>query len=174
MNVDKVTFVNIGSSSDVFRAIAAKKVDAGPGQHDFMMDAHQFGVHIVADAVKIVPEFTQQGSFTTDKAIAEHRETIVRVLAAYGKAYKFLHTSGSQNPWVAAYQKVVGADSAAEARWKWQWFTGNEGYDKNIVLDAARIAYMQKLNVEFGVQKAVLPLSRVADMSMARDAYKLL
>ena len=34
--------------------------------------------------------------------------------------------------------------------------------------------YMQQLNVALGNQKAVLPLERVADMSLARDAVKLL
>ena len=29
---------------------------------------------------------------------------------------------------------------------------------------------MQQLNVTLGVQKAILPLDRVADMSIARDA----
>ena len=173
VDLAKVTFVNIGSSSDVFRAVTAHKVDAGPGQHDFTLTAKRMGVHVVADAVRIVPEFTQQGSFTTDRAIALHRATIVRVLAAYGKAYRFLHTPQSREPWVAAYGKAVGTDTADEARYKWQWFNSNDGYDAAIVLAPKRIDYMQKLNVELGVQKAVLPLARVADMTLARDALKL-
>jgi hypothetical protein len=33
---------------------------------------------------------------------------------------------------------------------------------------------MQKLNVSFGIQKTMLPYDKVADMSLARDALKLL
>lgn len=41
------------------------------------------------------------------------------------------------------------------------------------MLTPERINYLQQLNVALGIQKAVLPLDRVADMSLARDAAKL-
>ena len=37
-----------------------------------------------------------------------------------------------------------------------------------------RVRYMQQLNVDTGVQKTILPFDKVADMSLARDALKLL
>jgi hypothetical protein len=49
-----------------------------------------------------------------------------------------------------------------------------QGYDNDIAMTTARINYMQELNVALGVQKAVLPLAQVADMSLAHDAAKLL
>ena len=33
---------------------------------------------------------------------------------------------------------------------------------------------MQELNKSLGVQKEILPINRVADMSLARDALKLI
>ena len=52
VDLNKVTFVNIGSSSDVFKAVAAKKVDAGAAQPEFSKMAAQFGVRILADFPK--------------------------------------------------------------------------------------------------------------------------
>jgi hypothetical protein len=42
------------------------------------------------------------------------------------------------------------------------------------VLDQARTDYVQNLNVKLGVQNTVLPFAKVADMSLAQEALKLL
>jgi hypothetical protein len=44
----------------------------------------------------------------------------------------------------------------------------------DLVLTEENFRYVQELNVELGAQKAVLPFGQVADMSLARDALKLL
>jgi len=174
VNLSRVTFVNIGSSADVFKAIAAKKVDAGACQHDFAKIAPQFNCRVIADAVKEIPEFTNQGSFTTVKAIAEKRDALVRTLASYGRAYRFVDAANSKATYVKAYVEGAGPDTAETGADRWEWIQSVRGYETDIVLSPARIMYMQQLNVALGNQKAVLPLDAVADMSLARDAVKLL
>ena len=174
VDLDKVTFVNIGSSTDVFKAVAAKKVDAGPCQHDFAKVAAQYNCRVIADAVQVVPQFTNQGSFTTDRAIAEKRDALVRTLAAYGRAYRYIDDPHSKANYVKAYVDGVGPGSAEAGADRWDWLQSVQGYEKDIALSADRINYMQQLNVALGIQKAVLPLERVSDMSLARDAVKLL
>ena len=44
----------------------------------------------------------------------------------------------------------------------------------DLVITEERVRYMQDLNVSLGVQKRVLPYEQVCDMSLARDAVKLL
>jgi hypothetical protein len=44
----------------------------------------------------------------------------------------------------------------------------------NLVLGPERLRYIQELNVSFKEQKSVLPFERVADMSLAAEAVKLL
>jgi len=171
----KINFVNIGSSSDVFKAIAAKKVDAGPAQHDFLRMASSFGVRALVDTPKLIPEFTTQGSFTTDHAIATKRDVLVRTLAAYGRAYRLIDNRTSQSQYVAASMEAIGGpESEAQGRYKWQWVQQTHAYDVGLVLSPERINYMQRLNVKLGIQKAVLPMNKVADMTIARDALKLL
>jgi len=174
VDLDKITFVNIGSSSDVFKAVAARKVDAGPCQHDFVKVAAQFNCRVIADAPKEVPQFTNQGTFTTDRAIAEKRDVLVRTLAAYGRAYRFVDSPNSKATYVKAYVDGVGPDAATEGSDRWDWIQSVKGYEADIALSAERIMYMQALNVELGNQKAILPLEKVADMSLAHDAVKLL
>jgi len=174
VDLTKVTFVNIGSSADVFKAIAAKKVDAGACQHDFAAVAPQFNCRVIADAVKLIPEFTNQGSFTTGKAIAAKRDVLVRTLAAYGRAYRFVDSPGSKTTYVKAYVEGAGPGSETTGADRWDWIQSVKGYEADIAMSAARIMYMQQLNVALGNQKAVLPLEKVADMSLAHDAVKLL
>ena len=49
-----------------------------------------------------------------------------------------------------------------------------ENVSVDLVLSEARIDYMQRLNMAVGVQDRLLPFAEVADMSLARDALKLL
>ena len=69
----RVTFANIGSSTDVFRAVAAGKVDAGPAQIDFLKQQDKFGVHTLKDANfwQDLPEYTFQAAYTSSGC---HRE----------------------------------------------------------------------------------------------------
>jgi ABC-type nitrate/sulfonate/bicarbonate transport system substrate-binding protein len=65
-NVDpgKVTFVNVGSSADVFRAVVAKVVDAGPSELDYMEQEAKYNVHGLTDGSfwDGLPEYTNQAS----------------------------------------------------------------------------------------------------------------
>jgi ABC-type nitrate/sulfonate/bicarbonate transport system substrate-binding protein len=173
VNLDKVKFVNIGSSSDVFKAVVAKKVDAGPGQHEFVRLAAKYGVRSISDFAKEIPLFTNQGAFASDRVIAEKRDILVRTLAAYGKAYRFVNSPSSREEYIKAFHDGVGPDTEEQAVDQWTWFQQNKAYNVNIVLTPDRINYMQQLNVSLGVQKSVLPMDKVADMSIARDAAKL-
>jgi ABC-type nitrate/sulfonate/bicarbonate transport system substrate-binding protein len=173
VDLNKVKFVNIGSSSDVFRAVAAKKVDAGPAQHEFSRLAAKLGVRSVADFAKEIPQFTNQGAFASERVIAEKRDVLVRTLAAYGKAYRFVDDPSSREEYVKAFHDGVGPDTEEQALDQWSWFQQYKAYNVNIALPPGRINYMQQLNVALGVQKAVFPLEKVADMSIARDAAKL-
>jgi ABC-type nitrate/sulfonate/bicarbonate transport system substrate-binding protein len=173
VDLNKVTFVNIGSSSDVFKAVAAKKVDAGAAQPEFSKVAAQFGVRILAEFPNEIPLFTNQGAFAPVKAIAEKRDLLVRTLAGYGKAFRFVNSPLSKREYIKAYHDGVGPDTEAIATDEWNWLQRYKAYNTAIVLTPERINYMQQLNVALGTQKAVMPFDRVADMSLARDAAKL-
>lgn len=176
-NVDpnKVTFVNIGSSSSVFRAIAAGKVDAGPAEHDYQRIAAGLGVRTIADAVDVVPLFTMQASYASEDAIAKKRDVLVRILAAYLRGYRLANSPRGLPAYIAAFNTVVPGDSeaTAEATAMWNWINKTQAYDSALVLSPERVNYMQQLNVSLGVQKSVLPYAQVADMSLAREALTL-
>ena len=96
----KITFVNVGSGPDVFKAIIAGTVDAGPSEIDFYYHQDKYGVRALDDALlwNELPEFTNQAMFASDQAIAEKREALVRCMAAYCKMYRFVQIAGWRRP----------------------------------------------------------------------------
>lgn len=179
VDIKKVTFVNVGSSADVFRAVAAGTVDAGPCLYDVFEQQARFGVHGLTDGDlwSELPEYTYQGSYASDRAIANKRDALVRVLAAYCKAYRYIQQPDSLADYIKARQIALHGDpkiAAAEASSEWRFNEKYKPYATDLVLSQERIDYMQKLNVRFGVQTRVVPYSTVADMSLAKDALKLL
>ena len=169
----KVTFVNVGSSTDVLRAIVAGTVDAGPAE---VWQQGRFGTRMLEDGrfYADLPEYTYQASYCSDRAIATKREAVVRTLAAYGKLYRFLGEPKSREPFIRAFATATSKDNREEAEAQWQFYQENKPFAVDLVLSEQRVRYMQDLNVSLGVQKRVLPFEQVCDMSLARDAVKLL
>ena len=175
----KVTFANIGSSADVFRAVVAGTVDAGPGQVDVYDQQEKYKVRSLADGDLWVelPEYTYQGSFTSQRTIDSKRDVLVRTLAAYLKLYRFISGPNSQEAFVKARLAALGAKDAkaaiAEGEFQWRFIQKNQPYTRDLILTEERVAYMQDLNIRTGIQKSILPYAQVADMSLALEAQKL-
>lgn len=177
-NVDpsRVRFVNIGSSADVFRAVAAKVVDAGPAELDFEVVAAKYGVHALADGKfwEGLPEYTNQASYAATPSILAHRDALVRTLAAYGRLYRYISSPRSKDAYIAARAAALGKDERAEALTEWSFFQTHQSFAVDLLLSRERVRYMQELNVSMGVQQRMLPYDQVADMSLARDALKVI
>lgn len=173
----QVKFLNVGSGTDVFKAVAAGIVDAGPSQVEFQDQAAKLNIKALPDGKfwEQLPEYSDQGSFTADRTIASRRDAIVRLLAAYGKMYRFVCAPGSKEAYIKARVAALGAKAdipGGEALW--QFMQDFQPYALNLTLTEARIAVTQKINIEQGVQKTNLPYDRVVDASLARDAVAML
>jgi len=176
VDTDKIKFVNVGSSADVFRAVAAKVVDAGPSELDYLEKADQFGVHGLADGNfwDGLTEYTNQASYASDRAIREKRSVLVKTLAAYSKLYRFISSPQSRDEYLAARATALGkTNEREEALAQWAFFQKHSSFAVDLVLSEDRVNYMQDLNLSLGVQKTRLTSAQVSDMSLARDALKL-
>ena len=56
----------------------------------------------------------------------------------------------------------------------WDYVQRYKPYAENLTLTPERLRYMQQLNIDLDVQKTIMPFERVADMSLAQEALKLL
>ncbi len=171
-----IEFVNVGSTVNVFKAVVAGTVDAGPADLDVYADQAKYGVHSLADGNMWteLTEYTSQASYTTDAAIGSKREAIVRALAAYAKLFRFVQRPESRDAWVAASAGVLKTPVGGEPDPQWKFFQEAKPFPARIALTAERVSYIQALNVTMGLQKKALPFAQVADMSLAAEALQLL
>jgi ABC-type nitrate/sulfonate/bicarbonate transport system substrate-binding protein len=176
VDLSKVRFANIGSSADIFRAVAAGTVDAGAGDVALIDNAAEHQVHLIDHGNMSIElkEYTFQGAWTSDQKIATERDTLVRALAAYGKLYRFVQNPNSKDAFFRARHSVFPNAPISDHQALWNYIQAYKPFAVNIALSPERLHYMQMLNVGFKVQKEILPFERVADMSLAADAVKLM
>lgn len=175
--VDRVRFVNVGTSAAVFRAVAAGVVDAGPGQADVLGVLDRYDVHVLEDGdfgVEL-PEYTWQASCASMQAIREKREVLVRTLAAYCRAFRHVQRDAdSQQDFVQAQLQVAGGRDRDQlitgARSQWQYLQHRRPYAEDLALSPARLAYMQALNQRIAGQRQLFTYEQLIDDSLAREA----
>jgi ABC-type nitrate/sulfonate/bicarbonate transport system substrate-binding protein len=176
VDVSKVQFVNVGNSEDVFRAMVAGTVDAGRGESDVFGLLDHLGIHMLRDGdyAAELPEYTWQASFTSTANIGKMREALVRTLAAYCKAYRYMQSPASRDDFRKAYRDAsdpANTDEAvARADSMWKYLQTRKPLAEDLVISEERVEYMQKLNIELGVQKRMLPYDQLVDVSVAREA----
>jgi ABC-type nitrate/sulfonate/bicarbonate transport system substrate-binding protein len=169
----KVTFVNVGSATDIFRAVAAGAVDAGSSE---FWQINKNGVHAVEGGRfwLDLPDYTYQAAFASDAAVRGKRDTLVRTLAAYAKLYRFIQDEDSLEPFIKAFETGLGKPDRDGAIEQWNFYRAQKPFASGLLLSKERLDYMQNLNLSFKVQSRLLPFEQVADMSIAQDALKLL
>jgi ABC-type nitrate/sulfonate/bicarbonate transport system substrate-binding protein len=173
IDTNKVTFVNVGNTSDILKAVVAGTIDAGTVNVDAYDVRDKYNVHPVADFFVDLAEYPFQGTFASENAIKNKREAIVRTLAAHAKLYRFISSPGSKDAYVAAYVAATnGSPGAGESQW--MFIQNYKPYAMDLVIPDSNMRYIQEINIKTGVQKAVLPGKDVADMSLAEEALKLL
>jgi NitT/TauT family transport system substrate-binding protein len=176
VDISSVRFVNIGSSVDVFRAVAAGTVDAGIAEIDVYGQQEKFGVHVVqeGDLWKELPKFAFQANYASERTINQNRTAIVGRLAAYAKLYRFLLTPSFKDAFIAIQAGALGRADPKAAEWQWRSFRDTQIYASDIVLSPERVKWMQDLNVSLEVQKRILPYEKVVDPSLVRNALEKL
>ena len=176
VDVNKVRFVNIGASGDVFRAVIMGTIDAGTGETAVLEDMDLFPTLRMVEGGNMttgLAEYTYQGAWTSDRMIQSKRDVLVRTLAAHAELYRYLHTPAAKGDFMKARAKMLPNSTEKEAHSQWEYIQHYKPYAVDLVLSDERLAYIQRLNVETKIQTAVMPTERVADMSIARDALAL-
>lgn len=176
VNTANIRFVNIGSSADIFRAVSAGTVDAGAADVALIENAAQHHVHAIEHGNMSVElkEYTFQGAWASDRTIQTKRDTLVRTLAAHAKLYRFVQTPQAKSAFFQARRAAFPTAAESDTQALWNYIQAYKSFATGLLLSPERLRYMQALNVGFKVQKQILPFERVADMSLAADAIKLL
>jgi ABC-type nitrate/sulfonate/bicarbonate transport system substrate-binding protein len=172
---NKVTFVNVGSVVDVYRAVSAGVVDAGPGPADIYDQLGKLGLYALSDGRlwTEIPDYTNQATYTTDKTLVERRDLIVRTLAAYSRLYRFIQEDDSFADFAVARAQANGKDDREAALSQWKFYRDYKMFATDLVLSEQRFKFMQTLNIDSGAQTAMLAVNQISDMGPAQEAVKL-
>jgi ABC-type nitrate/sulfonate/bicarbonate transport system substrate-binding protein len=176
VDVARIRFVNIGSNADIFRGVSAGTVDAGVGEAALIGAAAQYGVHLIEHGNMSVElkDYTYQGAWASERKIATQRDLLVRGLAAYGRLYRFVQQSDARVAFLRARRTVFPRAPDSDHEALWNYVQTYQPFAVDLALSPERLRYMQELNIGFKVQRGMLPFDRVADMSLAADAIKLI
>lgn len=166
-----VTFRNVGSSADSFKAVLAKQVDCGFGQVGNKVLAEKKGVRMLGTVNDELPLWINQGAVASAKAVEAKRAGLVKVLAAYAKLFQYLQKDESKKKYVDAYVAADGTADEAEIEWKFIQKYG--AYSPTLDLPQAKANYVQQLNVQAGSQKKVLPYGSYTDLSLRKEALAM-
>lgn len=171
-----VRFMSIGNSATIFKALVAGKVDAGFGETDVFENQNRYGVHALENGVlwRELPEFPNQTSFATREAIQTKRDALVRTLAAHAALYRLLHNPQARGAYEAAWTRALPQSPLDECAAQWSFYQRYRPFADDLRIPEAQVDYMQKLNVIMKLQDSVLPFAAVADVSLAREALRLL
>jgi ABC-type nitrate/sulfonate/bicarbonate transport system substrate-binding protein len=171
-----VFFVPIGNSATIFRALLAGEVDAGFGETDVFESQERYGVHALENGVlwRELPEFPNQASFATVKAIEEKRPALVRTLAAHALLYRFLHSPDAHQEYAESWATALPGSPHHDRDAQWSFYQTYRPFAERLQLSEAQLAYMQRLNVTMKLQRGILPFDAVTDLSLARDALRLI
>ncbi len=173
VDTNKVNFVNIGASPDVYRAVAAGKVDVGPSTVTFLSQATKDGVKALANIWQELPNFVSIGLYASNDGIAKDRDALVRTLAAYARTYRFaLSGDEGKAAWIKGGKQFAQEEASAAA--DWQWPKDNKGLQTDLSVTKSQLDYMQQVNIDTGSQSRIVPFEQVADTSLVQDALKLL
>jgi hypothetical protein len=79
-------------------------------------------------------------------------------------------------PQIAAFRHASVFPNASEREHlgEWNYLQTFKPFASDLMLSPERVRYMQQINLDFHIQNEMLPFDRVVDMSLARDAQKLL
>ena len=163
-----VTFRNVGSSADSFKAVLAKQLDVGYGQVGDQVTAQKHGVRMIATVNTELPLWINQGAVTSASTAVSKRDGLVKVLAGYASLFQYLATAGSKADYVKAYVSAGG--SADEGALEWQFLNSNQAYSPTLTLPEVKMTFIQQQNVSNGTQSKVLAFSSYTDFSLRSDA----
>ena len=137
------------------------------------------GLHTLTDGDMWtnIPDYPFQAGFASDTVIKDKRDILVRTLAAYATLFRFVEGPNSRDAFRSARRTALsgsGPEFDAASDFQWQFFQKNKPFAPDLMLSPERINNLQSLNIKVGAQSEMVPYEKAVDMSLARDALKLL
>lgn len=174
VDTNKVQFVNIGTSADIYKALVVGKIAAGVSGVTYVPIAERDGLKVLAEMWKELPDYLTWSFYSSEEYIKSKGDGLARTLAGYAKTYRYVKTPESKELFMKiGTDELKGEPEQVEAYWN---FCKNDGaLAVDLAFTPKQIEFMQRLNVDAGgTQTNVLPFEKVVDLSIQKKALELL
>ncbi len=175
-NIDasQIRFVDKGSNEQCYEAVVKGEADACCASISHLNDRAGLVVIEAGNLWQALPQCVFQTAYASDSALATKHEGLVAVMAAYGALYDYLMSPASRDAFFEARKQAQKYFDKASAQAIWDFNQMHRPYSKDLSLTARDIAYLQDMDIAFGLLERKQPFALVADMSAARAAAKRL
>lgn len=166
LDPDKVNWVTIGTSNDVWTALVAQKLDAGVSNFDVYIELPKYPyLHVVASYAEALPHLLYDAIQVTDKTLAERKDVVVRTMTAMTKGARY--AVEHKDEFAALAKRLTARDDVAVNHIH-ENYVKNHLVETNFGLTSEAIAFTQQFTVDSGQQKEVYPYTRVATEDIAK------
>lgn len=168
LDLSKVEFVNIGSSPNIFKAVVAGKVDAGPSGNDFIPTADKEpNIHVLFSFSDALPLWIQTALPAKEKDIADRPEMLIQTMMGLSKSIRY--GLDHQDEFIKfAVEKFAKAPEEAAFGHKWE--RESHAMNPDLLFSREQVDFLQRINLDAGQQKQVFPFERVATLELAEKA----
>jgi len=169
---DRVQWVNVGASPDVFRAVVSGKIDAGVSSIEYEPEIPAGAdVKVVLPFGPRLPDYVKQAVVVSDKSLRERRDAVVAFAIAYTRGHRWAVAHKDDTVALAAKLADGKPDVMALA---YDRYVDNKLLDLNFYLAPSAIELTQQIGVQQGLQDQILPLERVATWEIQQEVVKAL
>lgn len=171
LDPERPKYVNIGPAPQVFQALVAKKVDAGPLTVEWIFPTQeQPGLKVLVDNVgDQLPNYLRLALIARDQDIQSQRATLVNLLKGYSETFRYVPTHREEVVQLAVDRL---ANDRATAEKRFDLYLQKRLFDPNLAFTPAHIQFVQEMNIKVEQQDAVLPFDRVATLDLIEQVQK--
>lgn len=161
-------YVQLQDPTAAFQALIAGSIDATPSRIDYLQRSEAAGnLKVLSDLGEAMPRFIQQSIFASNRVIQENPEAIKRYLIGTAKSVRFQIANKAETVEIVA--RLTGQPEA-DVAFLHDWMVQAKAWNPNLEFPPESLAWMQDLNVQLGLQKAVQPTEKVLAPQFQRQA----
>lgn len=168
---DEVTFANLGSDNDRYKALVAGVVDAAVISGEYMPIAQKAGVTMLIRGRDVLPDYLRVCIMSSAAVEKARHDDLVKFLAAEMTAMRYVVTH--RDATVALTQATAGTkpDDPRPA-YMYDDAVKTHALDPDLGLPVAKLDWMQQQSVKAGDQPKLVDLKLVADDGPREEALK--
>ncbi|MCC7483284.1 MAG: ABC transporter substrate-binding protein, partial [Hyphomicrobiales bacterium] len=175
-NIDpkSLSFAALGPTPEIFKAVAAGKVDAGVAGMDFLPEARRQGLSVLTDRVaEDLPNYFMLGIYVRadDLKDARLRETHTRFLTAVAQTNRLVYDKRNKDEWIKAAVELQ-ARNPEDMSFFYDFMVDRRMLAANVEFSQQQVQYIQEENIKNGVQKQALPFERVGTLELQQEVVR--